>query len=237
MDARINQTTLFYRYCLWSHLFTAQMALLLTRMIRLITYLLPPYARRRCDLLILYLTIFANMIVRPRYVAIWYDWRVWLRSLVDVGVTCMMQLWGVYYLNQLPTEGNVVIWLLINLIVFFILNGLVLITMVFASFPIVSDDLYREPRDEFQKAVINEASGNTLRVVAVILVVMLTLYFFFPSLRINAPLHISILLFFARISYLVILTRLRWQSVIEQNELEQLEQGMSFNTEDLQGSR
>jgi hypothetical protein len=92
---------------------------------------------------------------------------------------------------------------------------LVLLFTMLVSFLVISGDLYMQSQDEFQRATRGSASVITLRVVSVLLLVLCIGYICAPAWRTVAPVHLSILICIARITYLCTLASLRWQALAE----------------------
>ena len=99
-----------------------------------------------------------------------------------------------------------------RLIVLILLPLLVLL-MALITVLSVSGDLYVRQPDEFQESVSNQASGYTLKVVVGLLVFLLFIYLFFHAWRSDVIAHLCIVLFLARIVYLLQLAQLRWREI------------------------
>lgn len=152
------------------------------------------------------LQVLATLMVDPLYARKLLGIRVVLLSVFEVAVlSAVLGLW-----DGKLFKGPLFLGILLCVLV--ILIAILFIFLV--SFFAASGDVYFAQQDEFQKALINQASATTLRVLAVLLPILFVLYFVFGPWH-DALLHLSVLLFVGLVTYLGKLTQLRWHELTQ----------------------
>ena len=80
---------------------------------------------------------------------------------------------------------------------------------------VLSGDFSVQTQDELQLAISNQAAAFTLQAVMFVLALLFLGYLFVQGWRDMAAVHLSLLFFFARITYLLKLLQLRWKEMAE----------------------
>ncbi len=191
----------YYRLILRSCRVFAQCAVLLARLLLFIARPLPRSLKERCQSLAQLFKNMSVLIVQPSYVHLCMKPGGLIRAMLDgLLLGALLGIAGAYYI---PDER----------VIFLVLIPFVLVLMFLVSFLSISGDLYLAQQDEFQKVMYDEASAYTLKAIAGLLVLLLLSYLFFRAWRSDVIAHISIVLFLARIIYMVKLVQLRWREM------------------------
>ena len=208
-----KNNSLYFRYCLWSNKVFAAFALLLAAITSSLARSTQGNAKRAMLTYNRALRHFARTIVLPRYAYMWMERTTFVKALIDAVTICIPWLWSSYYLVRYTSVESVLLWL-----------GVMIISsvcMLIASFPFVSGDVYNNTQDEFQKITSNEASAFTLRIVSGLFILLVVCYPFIAGQQGIIFFCLTMLLFVARISYLLKLTQLRWQGVADIENMEE----------------
>lgn len=80
---------------------------------------------------------------------------------------------------------------------------------------VLSGDFSVQKQDELQHALSNQAAAFTLQAMMFVLALLFFGYLFVQDWRDLAAVHLSLLFFFARITYLLKLLQLRWKEMAE----------------------
>ena len=200
-----------FRFYLSINIGFARLTMLLATLVRGVARLFPPQIQYRCEGVARLLVNLATLSIQPEYirkmVRLKHTRFLIISSLDGVILGGIAGAWLGYYLLDRLT--------LLAVLAYSALFGLLLITILLVSFLSVSGDLYVERQDEFQIAVSNEASAFTLRIVTLLLVLFFLLYLFFREWRSAVLFHMSVIFFVSRLVYLIKLTQLRWQDMVD----------------------
>ncbi len=208
-----RNSSLYFRYCLWSNKLFATFALLLAAITSLLAQSTQGNVQQFMTICTRALRHFARTIVLPRYALLWMEQSTSLKALIDAITLCIPWIWSSYYLVRYTHIGTLLLW--IGVMVFTVM------CMLIACFPFVSGDVYNKTRDEFQKITADEASAFTLRIVSGLLILLVVCYPFAEMQQAIVFFCLTMLLFVARICYLFRLTQLRWQGLVNIENMEE----------------
>ncbi len=216
----------YLSYSQWSHNLFALFALGLAICISWLARILPPRAQQSALASTKLLRNFARIIRKPRYVELWLDWRIFAKAMID---SFLLTIPLFLFDNLLPTllesKQSTLLVVSIGLLLF----CMFLITFIFyllASIVFVSGDAYGSEHDEFQASAANETGMFTLRFVVILIVLLCLVYQFLLPWRASVVVHLLLLLFAARLTYIIKLLQLRWQDLTEA-DIEDEEDGPS----------
>jgi hypothetical protein len=176
------------------------------KVLQVITRPLPNVLKRPLTSWAQNLQVLATLMVDPLYARKLLEIKVILLSAFEVVVlSAVFGFWD-GKLFKGPLFFGILLCLLAILIV--------ILFIFLVSFFAASADVYFAQQDEFQKALDNQAGAVTLRTLAVLLPILLVLYFVFNSWH-DALLHLSVLVFVGLVTYLGKLTQLRWHELTQ----------------------
>ncbi len=204
---------LYFRYCQWSNHLFASFAGLLATVSLLIARFLPRNTRHHAYAFAQLLKNFALIIRRPRYAYMWMSWSITGKALVDTIILSIPLLWYSYLMGYVTDHSPLAHPGIVHLLAWSGIFIFTLICCLFASIAFVSGDAYALEQDEFQVSAANETAMFTLRITSILLVLLFFGYLFMASWREVAFLHVSMLLFIARLLYIIKLIQLRWQDL------------------------
>lgn len=208
-----KNNSLYFRYCLWSNKLFAAFALLLAAITSLLAHSTQGSVQHAMTTCTRALRHFARTIVLPKYAYLWMEQSTFVKAFIDAITLCIPWIWSSYYLVRYTYIGTLLLW--IGIMVFTV------VCMLIASFPFVSGDVYNKTQDEFQKITGDEASAFTLRVVSGLFILLIVCYPFVGVRQQIVFFCLTMLLFVARMCYLLKLTQLRWQGVTDIENMEE----------------
>ena len=197
-----NSKEWFFRFTLQSCQACARGLVLLAGLVLFLARPLPHPLKERFQSGTRLLKNVSILIVEPSYIRRSMQSGVILRSMLDgLLLGALFGFAGAYYVSD-------------ERLLFILLIPFLLLLIALVNFLTISGDLYLTRQDEFQRAVFNEASAYTLKVTVGLLVLLLLSYLFFRAWRSDVAVHLSIVLFLARMIYMIKLVQLRWSEMV-----------------------
>lgn len=186
----------------------------------LLARLLPGKAREGLDSTARLLKTSALLMMQPRSILLMMQPRLYLKVFRELALLlCPLVLASVFAALERAslTSSSANITISGRLIVTIILGAGIfsLLFTVLLNLLVLSGDFSGRKQDELQRALSNQAAAFTLQVMLLALVLLFLGYLFVQGWRDLAAVHLSLLFFIARMTYLLKLFQLRWKEVAE----------------------
>ncbi len=160
----------------------------------------------------------AHLIVQPQYVRSMMKPKLYFKVFCDIFMLLCPIAFAVVFANLETTASrpNMIVFTLSPILLLSVALCIVAFSFVFGTIInllLMSEDLYSSKQDELQRVSSYKASTFTLHFVILVLALLFVSYLFFHDWRSFVAVHLSLLFFVARITYILKLLQLRWEEM------------------------